>query len=136
MKITHLLGCAILTFMLAGGIIAGCKKASTNETNVTVVNQDEKLLISAAGFNSNWVEKTPEGKYLIEGDILLTTGQLQEMAGSTPSHNLIVANEEHYRTFNLVATPTGTRTINVSMVGNFPSYFSTGLDQALARYNN
>jgi hypothetical protein len=137
MKITNVLGVSILTFMLAAGIIAGCKKSSTNETNDKVVNQDEKSMIAAAGFNSNWVEKTSEGKYLIEGDILLTTGQLQEMAGSTPSHNFIVANEEHYRTYNLVATPNGTRTITVSLNTNgFPAYYSTALDQALAHYNS
>jgi hypothetical protein len=58
------------------------------------------------------------------------------MAGATPTHNFIVADEEHYRTFNVVSTPvSGTRTITVSLGSGFPSHYSTALDNALARYN-
>lgn len=123
--------------VMLGGAIASCKKSSNDVTAANGLSQDEKTMIVAAGFNGNWAEKTTEGDYLIEGDILLTTAQLKEMAGSQPAHELIVANTEHYRTTNVVSTPaSGQRTITVRLGSGFPSYYSTGLDQALARYNN
>jgi hypothetical protein len=111
------------------GILASCKKNSLPETLSNEITQDEKALVAAAGFNSNWAEKTADGNYLIEGDIYLNKNQLQEMAGATPTNNFIVANEEHYRTYNLVTTPSsGYRTITVRL--------SSGLDQSIARYNS
>jgi Dual-action HEIGH metallo-peptidase len=125
---------ASLALLLTGSIVS-CKKAPVDDVNANALTQGEKDLIVAAGFNGNWAEKTPEG-YLIEGDILLTTAQLQELVGVNPNE-LIVANEEHYRTTNVVSVPgTGQRTITVRLGSGFPSYYSTGLDQALARYNN
>lgn len=123
-----------LALLLAGSMIS-CKKAPADDVNANALTQAEKDLIVAAGFNGNWAEKTAEG-YLIEGDILLTTAQLQELVGVTPNE-LVIANEEHYRTTNVVSVPTsGQRTITVRLGSGFPSYYSTGLDQALARYNN
>ncbi len=114
-----------------------CTKSSLTESEATGLSQNEKGLIASAGFNSNWAERTSDGSYLIEGDILLTTAQLQEMSGVAPGHELIVANNEHYRTTNIVSTPTsGQRTITVRLGSGFPSYYSTGLDAALARYNS
>jgi hypothetical protein len=126
---------ASLALLLAGSI-SSCKKAPADDVNANALTQSEKNLIASAGFNANWAEKTAEGSYLIEGDILLSTAQLQELVGVTP-HELIVANEEHFRTTNVVSLPaTGQRTITVRLGSGFPSYYSTGLDQALARYNN
>lgn len=117
-------------------VIIACQKPTAESTENNGLSQDEKSLIKAAGFNSNWAEKMDAGNYLIEGDILLTKSQLEEMSGVVPTHELIFANEEHYRTTNLVNTGTGVRTITVSLGSGFPSYYSTGLDQALLRYNN
>jgi len=118
-------------------LIVGCKKSSTESPFASnILSTEEKNLVKSAGFNSNWAEKTADGNYLIEGDILMTKSQLQEVSGATPSNFLIVADEEHYRTYNLVNTGGGVRTITVSLGSGFPSYYSTGLDQALARYNN
>lgn len=123
--------------LLLGSAVASCKKTANTETDANGLSADEKTLIVAAGFNGNWAEKTADGSYLVEGDILLSPAQLKEMAGSNPAHELIVANEEHYRTTNVVSTPaSGQRTITVRLGSGFPSYYSTGLDQALARYNN
>ncbi len=131
-KIFYSAGIALL---LTGSIVS-CKKAPTNDVNANALTQDEKNLVAAAGFNGNWAERTADGSYLIEGDILLTTAQLQELVGVNPNE-LVVANEEHYRTTNVVSLPgTGQRTITVRLGSGFPSYYSTGLDQALARYNN
>lgn len=117
--------------------IVSCKKSTSSSVDPGLVTDDEKALVASAGFNENWVEKTANGAYLVEGDILLTKAQLKEMAGATPSNNFIVADEEHYRTYNVVSTPgTGSRTITVRLGSGFPSYYSTGLDAALARYNS
>lgn len=136
MKTAKLLSTSFLALMLAG-TFAGCKKSSSTQTIDIAVNQEEKLLVASAGFNSNWFERTAEGKYLIEGDILLSKAQLQEMAGAAPTHNFIVADEEHYRTYNIVSTPTtGARVVTVRLSAGFPSYYSTGLNQSIARYNS
>jgi Dual-action HEIGH metallo-peptidase len=131
----HVIRNAGFALMLAGAFTS-CKKVSNDET-VSGLSQDEKTLIVAAGFNGNWAERTADGSYLIEGDILLSSAELKEMAGTNPAHELVVANEEHYRTTRIVSTPaTGQRIITVRLGSGFPSYYSTGLDQALARYNN
>lgn len=122
--------------LLFTGSVVSCKKAPVNDVNANALTQGEKDLIVAAGFNGNWAEKTTDGSYLIEDDILLTTAQLQELVGVNPNE-LVVANEEHYRTTNVVSLPSsGQRTITVRLGSGFPGYYSTGLDQALARYNN
>jgi hypothetical protein len=136
MKSTTLLSTAAIALMLAGTII-GCKKTATVQEASNEISQDDKLLVASAGFNRNWVERTADGNYLVEGDILLTKAQLKEMAGATPTNNFIVAEEEHYRTYNVVSTPsTGYRTITVRLTSGFPAHYSTALDQALARYNS
>lgn len=122
--------------LICAGMLGSCKKSSSHEMEQQGLTNDEKALIAAAGFNSNWAEKRPDGNYLIEGDILLSSDQLRELNGAM-DHELIVANEEHYRTTNIVSTPnSGSRVITVSLGSGFPSYYSTGLDQALARYNS
>ena len=123
-----------LLVLLTGGIVA-CKKDSKDAMPVGLT-QDEKAMIAAAGFNSNWAEKIPEG-YLIEGDILLNREQLIELAGVGSPNELIIAGEEHYRTTNIVSTPSsGQRTITVRLSSGFPAHYSTGLDQAINRYNS
>jgi Dual-action HEIGH metallo-peptidase len=117
-------------------VMIGCQKSSSDKADASALSADERNLIQSAGFNGNWAERTSDGNYLIEGDILLTRSELDELAGAAPSHELIVAGEEHYRTTNIVSTPaTGQRTITVRLGSGFPSYYGTGLDQALARYN-
>jgi len=136
MNHTKLITTTMLALILAG-TFASCKKTSTTENAQAGLSQDEKSLVAAAGFNSNWAEKSADGKYLIEGDILLSKADLKEMAGATPSHNFIIAEEEHYRTYNLVTTPgTGARTIKVRLTSGFPAYYATGLQQAVNRYNS
>ena len=122
-------------FIMLSVVFISCQKSGT-EAESNALTQDEKNLIQSAGFNSNWAERSTGGNYLIEGDIYLTRVQLEEMRGATPTHNFIVADEEHYRTYNVVSTPTtGVRTITVSLGEGFPAYYSTALDNALARYN-
>ena len=129
-----LLASSILSLGLIA-VIVSCNKSDSAQPAPNELSKDEKSLIMKAGFNENWAERSGDG-YLIEGDILLTKDQLQQMAASAPSHNLIVANEEHYRTYELVNTGGTVRTITISMGSGFPSYYSTGLDQSIARYNS
>jgi Dual-action HEIGH metallo-peptidase len=125
-----------LALMLTGALLS-CKKTSTDELAVNGLSSEDRGLVTSAGFNGNWAEKTADGDYLIEGDILLSKAQLQEMVGVNPENELIVANSEHYRTTNVVSTPgTATRVITVRLGSGFPSYYSTALNNALARYNN
>lgn len=131
-KIIYSASAATLLFVA----VLSCKKSSTDETQVASLTVEEKSLIASAGFNSNWSYKTDEGKYLIEGDILLTKDQLQSLSGVAPAYELIAGQEEHYRTTNLVNTGVGVRTITVRLGSGFLSHYSTGLDQALARYNS
>lgn len=122
------------------GAVTGCKKSVAPEEEEEAVSlslsADEKALIKAAGFNSNWAGKTADGSFLIEGDILLSASQLQDMAHVVPAKELIIGSEEHYRTTNLVNTNGGVRTITVSLGSGFPAHYSTGLDQVIARYNS
>lgn len=122
---------------LVAGTMVSCKKSGNDVMDAGGMTSEETALVAAAGFNGNWAEKTADGKFLIEGDILLSQADLVAMAGTGSPHELIIANEEHYRTTNVVSTPgSGQRTITVRLGSGFPSHYSTGLDQALARYNN
>jgi len=133
-KTFHAAGVLVLLSM----IFSACKKnTSTETTDPTLLTQDEKALIIAAGFSESRAYKTTDGNYHVEGDILLTKNQLLDMSGSSPVNSFIVANNEHYRTTSLVITPgSGSRIITVEL-GTFlaPAHYSTGLNQALARYN-
>lgn len=128
---------SIAVVALVALVIGSCKKSENSTTTEQgALTAEEKSMVKAAGFNSDWAEKTVDGNYLIEGDILLSKTQLQDMSGVAPTHELIIANEEHYRTTNLVNTNGGIRTITIRLGSGFPTYYSTGLDQVIARYNS
>ncbi|MEP7320405.1 MAG: M57 family metalloprotease [Saprospiraceae bacterium] len=125
----------VLAVLLAGSLTR-CTKGNVQEPILTSLTQEEKALITSAGFNGNWAEKTFNGKFLIENDILLSKDQLVEMSGVNPTNYINVANEEHYTTYNLVSVSGSSRTITVRLGSGFPAYFSTGLDQVISRYNS
>lgn len=115
--------CASLT-------IVSCNKSAEVKSDTSELTSAEKVMIKDAGLQAGDAVKI-DGKYLIEGDLLLSAQELQEMKGND-SHNLIVANSEHYRTTNLV---TGLpRTITVRYTGAYSS-ITTALINAVARYN-
>src|SRR6185436_17861826 len=118
-----------LAFLLiAGFAITSCKKEA-KETAQNEISQEVFAKIASLGFNTADVQVT-EGGYIVEGDIFLSEGNLNERPTSP---NLRIAEVEQYRTFNLV---TGSpRTITVSTTGNISSALSDGIDQAIARYN-
>ncbi|HRG94292.1 MAG TPA: hypothetical protein PLZ10_15145, partial [Chitinophagaceae bacterium] len=75
-------------------VMIGCQKSSSDKADASALSADERNLIQSAGFNGNWAERTSDGNYLIEGDILLSKAQLEELAITAPAHELVVAGEE------------------------------------------
>ena len=112
--------------------LAACAK-DNKEVAQQVVPQDVLQKIADLGFSTNEVQVIEEG-YLVEGDIVLTKGDLDQVPESTL---LRIAETEQYSTNNLV---TGMpRTITVRVIGfngnNPPAGFSTSVDNAITRYN-
>ena len=126
-----------VAFMLAT-TFTSCKKAALETTDVANtggLSGSEKSLIKAAGFDASWAAKQADGRFLIEEDILLSTDQLNEMAGVTPAYELVFPNQEHYRTTNLVNTNGGVRTLDITLGASFPAYYATALNNVIAKYN-
>lgn len=109
--------------------IVACSKA-TREDVQTEISQDVLNQIKDLGFASDNVIAA-DGGYIVEGDIFLSA---DDLATKKVTQSLMIANEEQYRTTNLV---TGLpRTITVSISGsNIPANFSTAVNAAIARYN-
>lgn len=105
-----------------------CQKKSTTED--AAVSQEVLSQIKQLGFSTEGVTAV-DGGYLVEGDIILTPENLQSLS---QSHELIYANEEHYRTTNLVSTGTGTRTLTVRL-NTTQANFVSATDEAIRRYN-
>jgi len=103
-----------------------CKRE--NVAIKTDVPQSVLQQIAAQGFNTDNVKKVSNG-YLVEGDIILTNENLTQTSSSP---NLLIANEEQYRTTNLVKNLPRTITVSVS---NLPTVYSNATDAAIARYN-
>lgn len=117
-----------LTALFSMAVMISCQ----DDGNVTKDNVSQKTLdqIHALGFSNQNVQRVDDG-YLVEGDIVLHD---HELNGSYNDNKLLrIAEEEQYRTTNLV---TGTpRTIRVSMSSSFSSIYVAALDEAIARYN-
>jgi hypothetical protein len=124
---------SIFTFILASTILfSSCQKQEVNENPSEVLadtQQEDKISketlekIAALNFNSNEVEiiertilnGQKEESYLIEGDIILSKEQLEEMQPANIT-------SKQYRTYNLVSSP---RTINI--IGFTGSGYGQGL---------
>jgi hypothetical protein len=118
----------ILAAFGVAALFPACKKSSKevveNEISVSALTQ-----IKSLGFSTQNVQKLPEG-YLVEGDIILTNAQLSSPPSSV---NLIIANEEQYRTINLVTRLP--RPITVSTETGVSQAFSDAVNAAIDRYN-
>ena len=121
-----------LAFLLiAGFAITSCKKEA-KETVQDEISQETLAKIANHGFGTSNVQKDEDG-YLVEGDIILT----EDFLNSTPGGNLLrIANNEQYRTTNLVSAGGG-RTIKIGLDSKLSA--KAGYPQALAevaaRYN-
>lgn len=108
--------------------IVACSKAKEDAVN-TEVSQDVLSKIADLGFSTSGVI-ADDGGYIVEGDIFLST---QDLATQKTVNKLVIANEEQYRTTNLV---TGLpRTIVVSTSGSVSTALSTAINNAIDRYN-
>lgn len=125
-----------ITFSLTVFLISSCKKESREENGEgkkevtqTIIDQIHRL-----GLSTKNITVLEEGKYLVEGDIIVTKEQLDNR---TDAQFLRVGEEEQYRTINVVrAVP---RTIRVRFSGYWNSsilpVYTSALDVALGRYN-
>lgn len=103
------------------------KEAAPEVSDATIAQ------IKNMGFNAIGAQKV-SGGYLVEGDIFLPESDLGKQS-STP--NMVIANEEQYRTFNLV-NPSSYPTIKVALNNSSSAHqaaFSAALDEAIRRYN-
>jgi hypothetical protein len=118
----------VLFFSLIALSLYSCKKTSEETSPTDGVSVETKAKISALGFSTANVHKTADG-YLVEGDILLN----DELLNSTPDQTLLrIAENEQYRTTNLVKNLPRVITIGVSGLG---TAFVQGTDLAISRYN-
>jgi len=123
-NIKSLLACAVLSSLLFS-----CQKDSSLKTTDTpAISSDVLRQISAQGFSTEGVIAM-DGGYIVEGDIYLSNEALSKPASRL---NLRVAEEEQYRTTNLIGSLP--RRITVSISGLDP-IFVVATDSAIRRYN-
>ena len=120
----------ILFFSLLAVSLYSCKKTNLDDAiapdNISAAT---KAKIANLGFGTSNIHQTEDG-YLVEGDILLTDALLN----STPTQSLLrIANNEQYRTTNLVTV--GTARVVKILVSNLGPAFISGADLAIQRYN-
>jgi len=119
-----------LAFLLiAGFAITSCKK-EVKDAATEKISEETLTKIYNHGFGTSNVVRVEEG-YLVEGDIILT----EEFLNSTPGGNFLrIANNEQYRTTNLVSAP---RTITVSLDSKLSAIagYSQALTEMVNRYN-
>ena len=106
-----------------------CKKE--NAASVNEVSQDVLNKIATKGFSIEDVRKVNNG-YLVEGDIVLTDENLNT---KSTSPNLLIANNEQYRTTNLVKGLPRTITVSISGTLTNTAVWSKAIDEAIKRYN-
>jgi len=109
--------------------------ASCEKTAVTPQQEEISAAtlakISAHGFGTSAVQKIDEG-YLVEGDIILT----EEFLRQNPAGNLLrIANNEQYRTTNLVTGLPRIITLALDSKLAAKAGYSLGLAEVARRYN-
>jgi len=122
----------LLMIPVLGLAFTSCTK--NVEENKNEVSDETLAQIKRLGFSTKDVQKVAEG-YLVEKDIILTHEQLSDALPSTP--NMIIAQEEQYRTYNLVNTSKYS-TITIALDNSSAQHqaaFSAALDEAVNRYN-
>lgn len=116
-----------MTAVAMVGVIISCQ----NEDALAPANaipSDALAKIKNLGFSTNNVQLV-DGDYLVEGDILLSTRDLE--GGDAKA--LRIAEVEQYNTFNLVKSLP--RVITVSSSGDVGTALSNAINNAIARYN-
>lgn len=127
-KLIYSCAAACLAAMTFTACTKDVKEANTDDISEVTLSQ-----IEALGFGTNGVQKA-DGGYLVEGDIFLSNADL---SANPTTPNMIIAQEEQYRTFNLV-NPSTYSTIKVALnisSSDHQAVFSAALDEAIRRYN-
>ena len=115
------------TCLLVSVILStACKKQSN--TSPDEISPEVIAQIKAQGFNIHGAKKINEG-YLVEGDIILTD---EDLRSTESSPELVIANEEHYRTSKLVTSLPRTITVSVNTTA---TPFPAAVAEAINRYN-
>ena len=124
---------SLMVPVLAVLVFASCKKDVKETANENEISNEVLAQIQKMGFNTEGIQKVDEG-YLVEKDIILTA---EDLSSAPTSPNLIIAQEEQYRTNNIVSAskyPTITVALDNSSAQH-QAAFSAALDAAIARYN-
>lgn len=130
MKLSLLKAVAICA---AGVFLFSCQKTETQQQQaqpVAEVPADVLAQIAAKGFSTDGVYAV-EGGYVVEGDIFLNQ---QSLAVPLTGPSLTIAQEEQYRTTNLITRLPRTITVSMSYPQN-RTLFIRATDTAIARYN-
>lgn len=113
-------------------VLAACTK-EVKDTTADVVSDEALSKIQSLGFGTQGVTKIADG-YLVEGDIVLRESDLSD---HNASPNLFIAQEEQYRTFNLVST-TKHPVISIALNNSSSAHqdaFMAALTEAVRRYD-
>lgn len=117
----------LLSLCVLAAVISSCARDEQRPPQDAVPGKITEL-VKRAGFSTENIQKLPEG-YLVENDLVLT----EELLGNMQHQHLVIAQEEHYRTTNLV---TGLpRTLTIRLASGFPASASTALDNVISAYN-
>jgi hypothetical protein len=134
-KINHYLNLKLMKKMYASCCVAmlfaalSCSEQEAAKSNE--VSTDVVAKLTAAGFDTSEGLSRYKNGYMVEYDVFLTDHDIEELAA--PVSVSAEAEEEHYRTTNIVtSTP---RTIYVYMDPGFGSYMQTSFNTAISRYN-
>jgi hypothetical protein len=120
---------AILSIAVLGVLAVSCKKEAKAPVQEDKVSDEVLAKIYSLGFSNKNVQKHEEG-YLVEGDIVITQAELDQKPEML---FMRIADEEQYRTYNLVGSLPRTITVRVSTT--LPSSYVTATDEAIRRYN-
>ena len=119
----------IASICIAAMTFTSCSKAVKEQS----LPSEDLNQIAAMGLSTDGV-KAVDGGYLVEGDIMISKERLSERA-TTPT--LLIANEEQYRTFNLVSA-TKHPVIKIALNSSSAQHnaaFTAAIDEAIRRYN-
>ena len=121
-----LLKCSLILSLFI--LIIACKKETKVETQPNEISAEVLQKILKLGFSDDNVIMD-EGDYIVEGDIRLSTRDLD----AAPNYSVLRVGEvEQYHTTNTVDGP---REITVSVSSRLPSDFVAAADEAIRRYN-
>ena len=125
MKMKFLTAAAVFSVMLYS-----CKKDTASSNSTASIPQSILNELTAKGFSTDGVQAV-DGGYVVEGDLFFTAESLSSVKVGP---NLVVGQEEQYRTTNLI---TGLPKV-IKICNSYPTLlplFNAATDSVIARYN-